>query len=277
MQSRVVLPDSFLQNRSRYRSSGPRNIGAGFVLKPTEQASYAQRTLPDYVLIYVLRGSGVYIDANSHSHPVRAGDAIQLPSNQRHGVVQNPDGQWVEAFILFDQYYEQALVRLKMLDLSQTILHPGIDLPTLDLIDQIIQNLSVCIDDQLPIYFARATEVVCNLYTRDRRRPHLSPNADLIDQACRLIGQSPFKRPELEELLNRHGISYERFRKIFRQITGHSPHDYWIRRRIDHAKIMLTQQRLSVKQVAYQLGYPDPFSFSRQFKQVVGISPSRFQ
>ncbi|GIW74954.1 MAG: hypothetical protein KatS3mg104_0017 [Phycisphaerae bacterium] len=276
MQSRTILPESFLQNRSRYRSSGQRNIGAGFVLKPTEHASYAQRTLPDYVLIYVLRGSGVYIDDGGRSHPVRAGDAIQLPSNQRHGVVQNPDGQWFEAFVLFDQHYEQALVRLKMLDLSQTILHPGIDLPTMDLIDQMIQNLSVCSDDQLPVYFARATEVVCNLYIRHRRRPSLSPNADLIDQACRWIGQSPHKRPELQELLNHHGISYERFRKVFRQMTGHSPHGYWIRRRIDHAKIMLTQQRLSVKQVAYQLGYPDPFSFSRQFKKVAGISPSQF-
>jgi AraC-like DNA-binding protein len=83
-------------------------------------------------------------------------------------------------------------------------------------------------------------------------------------------------KPALQPLLDAHGISYERFRKIFREQTGLSPNDYRIRRRMDLARAMLVQQRSSIKQIAYTLGYPDPFSFSRQFKQVVGVPPKHF-
>jgi AraC-like DNA-binding protein len=73
------------------------------------------------------------------------------------------------------------------------------------------------------------------------------------------------------------GLSYERFRKIFRQRQGLSPGDYRIRRRIDQAKALITQHRLSNKEIAYALGYADPFTFSKQFKQVVGMSPAVFR
>ena len=43
------------------------------------------------------------------------------------------------------------------------------------------------------------------------------------------------------------------------------------------AKRLLTYQKLSVKEVAYQLGFNDPFYFSNFFKKHTNISPKNYQ
>jgi AraC family transcriptional regulator, transcriptional activator of pobA len=43
------------------------------------------------------------------------------------------------------------------------------------------------------------------------------------------------------------------------------------------AKRLLTYQKLSVKQVAYQLGFNDPFYFSNFFKKHTSVSPKSYQ
>jgi AraC family transcriptional regulator, arabinose operon regulatory protein len=85
------------------------------------------------------------------------------------------------------------------------------------------------------------------------------------------------ERLDVPTIAERFGVSYERFRKIFRQRVGVSPAAYRIRHRIERAKALIAQERMSNKQVAYALGYRDPFTFSKQFKHVMGVSPEGFR
>jgi AraC-like DNA-binding protein len=72
-------------------------------------------------------------------------------------------------------------------------------------------------------------------------------------------------------------MSYSLFRKRFLERAGTSPGDYRIRRRIERAMALLTKEKLLVKEVAAQLGYPDEYAFSAQFKKVAGVSPTIFR
>ena len=45
----------------------------------------------------------------------------------------------------------------------------------------------------------------------------------------------------------------------------------------DRAQALIWQHRLSNKQIAYELGYPDPFTFSKQFHQVTGRWPEEYR
>lgn len=271
-----LIPLHLLRNQSQYRSVGAMQIGAGLILKPTTHGDYVNRISQSYVIVYVLRGTGTFIDPSGARHPVHAGDAVQMMSGEPNGVQQTPDGQWAEAFLTADKQTETALRAAGAIDPSRPILHAGVDATIGEQIHQILLGLQGFGDDRLPVLVAQFHLVLAQLHVADRRRGEKSPHTQLIDDACRLIGEPSSRKAQLDDLLTRHGVSYERFRKIFRQLTGQSPHDYRIKRRIDTARAMLAQQRMSIKQVAYALGYPDPFTFSRQFKQVVGVSPRRF-
>jgi AraC family transcriptional regulator, arabinose operon regulatory protein len=240
---------------------------------PREQ--FRNRTLSSFVLIYAIRGTATYFDPTGEPHPVRAGDAVQMHANQSHGLQPGADGQWAEAYLMIDGTSAEAITRLRAIDPSRMMLRPGVDLSIVDLFDRLLDELLTASDDRMPLMVSRVHEILATILLRDRRDDG-STHARMVQEACRRISESPADKPNLQPLLDEHGISYERFRKIFRAQTGLSPNDYRIRRRMDLARAMLVQQRSSIKQIAYTLGYPDPFSFSRQFKQVVGVSPKHF-
>ena len=64
--------------------------------------------------------------------------------------------------------------------------------------------------------------------------------------------------------------------KVF-HLTGESP-AYWIRKKkIEAAKAALLEDRKSIKEIAYELGYSNPFHFSQVFKRMTGVSPKRWR
>jgi AraC-like DNA-binding protein len=65
--------------------------------------------------------------------------------------------------------------------------------------------------------------------------------------------------------------------KSFKQVYNVTPHQYHIRLKINKAKKLLRQKKISVTEVATYLNYPNIFSFSRQFRLVTQYSPGAFK
>jgi AraC-like DNA-binding protein len=63
----------------------------------------------------------------------------------------------------------------------------------------------------------------------------------------------------------------------FRQILDRSPIDYLIRLRIHNAAQLLRRERLRVKEASEAVGFADSNYFTRQFRQVMGVSPREYQ
>lgn len=72
-------------------------------------------------------------------------------------------------------------------------------------------------------------------------------------------------------------VSPSHFFALFKQLTGFPPMDYFTRLRMRHACQLLDSTPASVKEVAAALGYDDPFYFSRVFKAVNHVPPSRYR
>lgn len=85
-----------------------------------------------------------------------------------------------------------------------------------------------------------------------RRTPQDVSVADLADEAR----YSPFH-----------------FTRLFTQRTGIGPGQYLIAQRIDAAKRLLLTEDLPVIDVATAVGFESVSSFSRRFKQTVGVTP----
>lgn len=65
--------------------------------------------------------------------------------------------------------------------------------------------------------------------------------------------------------------------RLFRRYDHQTPHQFLMRRKMHLAAEQLQQPDILVKQVAAQLGFADPFHFSRTFKRVFGLSPEAFR
>jgi len=278
--SASLIPGAALRNQPVYRSYHGRPSpvsGCGFMLKPRTAGGYINRVMRTFVVVYILRGTGVFTDHLQRRRRVAAGDMILLPAGKAHGVQQDPDGQWAEAYFTMDGAFGRNLLRLGVIDPAEPLIHPGLDAGLLQRFERILADLSHLPDAALPCVLASAHELLSTAQQLHRAKLSRSPQDQLIENACLLLSRDLQKRLDMPALAASMGMSYERFRKLFRQRVGLPPGDYRIRRRIDLARALLGQHRLSNKAAAYELGYPDPFTFSRQFHKVTGRWPDEYR
>lgn len=65
--------------------------------------------------------------------------------------------------------------------------------------------------------------------------------------------------------------------RLFRRFHSQTAHEYLTRLKMNKAAELLDDSDMLVKQVAFSVGYSDPFHFSRVFKSIFGVSPKGFR
>lgn len=99
----------------------------------------------------------------------------------------------------------------------------------------------------------------------------------IITRAQEYIRQNFQRDLSLEEVAQSAGISPYYFSKLFKEETGMNFTEYLTGLRIETAKQLLSNQKLSIKQVCVDSGYANPNYFSRIFKKWTGITPTEFR
>lgn len=81
----------------------------------------------------------------------------------------------------------------------------------------------------------------------------------------------------LEEIASSIGFSKYHFSRLFKQYTNFTFCDYLNYRRIKAAENLLSQNDLTVTEIALQSGFSSISTFNRLFKQLKGCSPREFR
>jgi transcriptional regulator GlxA family with amidase domain len=98
-----------------------------------------------------------------------------------------------------------------------------------------------------------------------------------MEQVLKLLGDltGPTQPPEV--LARGAGLSVSHFNRLFREWSGFTPMEYQRRQRMARARALLGDARLTIKEIAAQCGFDDPYHFSRVFRQLDGLSPSQYR
>ena len=73
------------------------------------------------------------------------------------------------------------------------------------------------------------------------------------------------------------GVSKYHFLRCFAATYGKTPARYLAERRIERAQDLLRATNLTVTEICNLVGYSSLGSFSRKFRELVGVSPSAYQ
>ena len=73
------------------------------------------------------------------------------------------------------------------------------------------------------------------------------------------------------------GLSVSHFKSIFRESVGLPPHQYLIRRRVDRAKGLLHEGKLSVSRIALETGFAHQSHLAHHMRRVLGLSPKQIR
>jgi AraC-like DNA-binding protein len=72
------------------------------------------------------------------------------------------------------------------------------------------------------------------------------------------------------------GMSCGNLNRIFKETLKITPAEYLLNTRIDNAKLLICNTNNTISEIALQVGYSDIYSFSRAFKRVTGVTPSKW-
>lgn len=80
-----------------------------------------------------------------------------------------------------------------------------------------------------------------------------------------------------ETLENQCNFTYSKLNKIFKQQEKLTINKYLLMQKINKAKELLSYRELSVKEIAFTVGFNSVAHFSRSFKNICGQSPKSYQ
>jgi len=91
-----------------------------------------------------------------------------------------------------------------------------------------------------------------------------------------VVETSLTEQPSINAIAEKLALSTNSLYRIVKEYAGTSPKDYFINRLMAEAQRKLRYSNISIKELAYELGFNDPDYFSRLFKKSTGKSASEF-
>ena len=81
----------------------------------------------------------------------------------------------------------------------------------------------------------------------------------------------------VDDLAKKIGISRVQLYRKVKALIGYNVNDYILTVRLQKAKFLLTNEDLSISEVAFKVGFSSPAYFSTVFKSKFSITPSEFK
>ena len=104
-----------------------------------------------------------------------------------------------------------------------------------------------------------------------------SGDAGRIARVLRRLERQSAERQPLSDLARTAGLSPYHFLRVFKGVTGVTPHQWLLRARLREAAHRLVTSRAPVTEIALDVGFEDLSHFIRTFRAEFGVSPSRYR
>lgn len=165
---------------------------------------------------------------------------------------------------------------------TQPLLFEQMIYPSLQkIIDEIVAQST---DKTFELFYLRikAEELVCQLLMelekRDEKQLYAINSRDI--QAIYKVKEQMLKHletpPLISELAVCAGMSSSKLKRLFKQIFGNSIFSYYQNFRMKEAARLLKEEKLSVSEVGYQMGFTNLSHFSKVFNEYLGMKPKQF-
>lgn len=232
----------------------------------------------DAILIYCLAGEGS-LQLNDSVFKITKGTAFAIPPNIPHIYASDIEKPWSVFWVHFNGTEKDACLQT----LSTNKQHPLLYAPDTSLIRAAFENTYACINYKYSDagLLAMSSELLRMIATLKMHQKSLHPQQqaveDRVKQTITFMLSHLDMSLTLEELAANAQQSVPHYCRLFKEQTGQTPIMYFIQQKIHKACHLLDETDLSVSEIAAELGYDDPYYFSRIFKKIQGCSPAFYR
>lgn len=274
-----ILPNTV--KRGLQKSSLCKNLyltDIGYYPKALYHNRERQHGCKQYILIYCIHGEGWYI-IHHKTYKVKPNHFFILPENAGHKYGADPNNPWTIYWVHFTGQMAGEYFRYLAGNKS---FRPHMVFPSDErnlLFDDIIRYSSMINNTDAVIY---ANNCLYNYLASFKNTVFIKSETernqiDAVDHCIALMKENLDKNLNLFEICKMMNLSISHLSTLFKEKMHDSPYNYYIFLKIQRACYLLWNTPMNIKTIAAQLGYEDPYHFSRIFKNVMGLSPKQFR
>ena len=248
---------------------------------PQARHHYCERVdgAPEHILILCVDGGGWY-DVGAGRQALGVGQALVIPAHTPHVYEADEQDPWSIHWTHFAGLEGDYFAHLS----PEESFRLDVDPECCRSVEQLFRHCTGSLRDgfvlQRLIFSAKTLHLLlAELFfnnsafsptTRTSQFRSLAPTLSfLYDNLHRSIS--------LTQMAEHAELSESHFSRLFKEQTGHSPVDYFIYLKMQHACSMLTLTHSTVREISDVLGYNDAYYFSRLFKKFIGVSPREYR
>ncbi|WP_168433032.1 AraC family transcriptional regulator [Pontiella sulfatireligans] len=232
----------------------------------------------DYILIYCDDGQG-WLELDGNEWTVEKHSAFLVPAHVPHKYGANPGQPWSNHWVHFQGKQAAEFCELVFPSTGSPVIHLPQHQEMAACIEQLYQFMSkVHTYSTLVAATGALSQLLGVIQLRMRSSEQRSRTADEnIDKTVEFMHRNLARKLPLKELANIAGMSLNHYGVLFSKRYYSTPIDYFNRLKIQRACELLTTTGMRISEVGEQLGFPDPYYFSRIFKKIMGISPRDYR
>lgn len=230
------------------------------------------------ILIFCEKGKG-WIIYNGEKTQLEINQVFIMPANEAHAYGADSKDPWSIYWIHFLG---------EDVELFSSIIGKKIDTHDSDssrygdrflLFEEIYQNLEMGYSPENLEYtsFCLAYFLASIKYLSQFREIKNVKEIDVVQKSILFMKNNLENKIELEDITQHVGYSSSHFGNLFLKKTSYTPMEYYHQLKIQRACSYLQFSDLKIKEIAYRLGYFDPFHFSKSFKKEMNLTPKEYR
>jgi AraC family transcriptional regulator, arabinose operon regulatory protein len=278
-RQRIEIPRPVLKSHVLNNSMLKQLYIASLGYYPKAKGHYTSRKkgLPENFLFYCVDGEGWY-RIEDKQYEVKANEFFILPQNVSHAYGSKENDPWSIYWVHFggeqlpyfnSNYAVQTHFKPYYIKGSNEIFSSFSKIYKALELGYSTDNLmfaNMCLFHFITLFIYNTKHYVV---TEDK--------INSVDRAILYMQERINENITLTDLSSHYNYSPSRFSSLFRQKTGYAPIDYFIQMKMQKASQQLDFTDKSVKEIALDLGFDDPYYFSRRFSKVIGMSPTKYR
>lgn len=237
----------------------------------------------DYHVHFILHGKGT-LEIGGKSYKLQRGQIFVIPPDVETYYYSDPEDPWHYTWVSFGgtragYFLEKAGITAEN-PVRDTYIEPE---RFLELTEKILNHHELTVANEL-LRTSLLYEIIALLVDSENQQKSkegadevydYSPDV-YVNTAIEYIGEH-YPHTKVSEIAAYIGISRYYLTHIFKEKLHVSPQEFLLNYRMEQANRLLRTTGLSVQAVSEKVGYENPLTFSKTFKNKFGLSPKKYR
>ncbi|RCW71954.1 helix-turn-helix domain-containing protein [Saliterribacillus persicus] len=244
------------------------------------------------VFLYVRKGT-LYVEEFGTNYALTEGTFLFLASGLSHSGTKyyQPNTEWyhihfynnprneIDSKKFYNPFQSQTVIQKEVYEKKVSLPKYGrIDHPlTIEKQCEKLLNFYHSEHPLRPILVGNFTQqLFLDLYLEDVNQNKKIKTRSTVSKIINFIQMNDNSRLTSIDIENEIGMNYSYLSTVFKKHTGKTIREYQQEVLVEKAIHLLKNKYLNISEVSEQLGFSNPYYFSRVFKKVMGVSPKHY-